>query len=76
MAFVLRVLDGLKELGIAPGAAAVFGRAAAVDLDQARIDDSGFGVGEALDPDRVLPAIAEVVKVRQRLRTDVFEDIA
>ena len=47
MAFVLRVLDGLKELGIAPGAAAVCGRAAAVDLDQARIDDSGFGVGQS-----------------------------
>ena len=49
-----------------PRAAAVFERAADADLDQARIEQSELGVGEALDLDRVIPAVAEVVEVGQR----------
>ena len=37
VAFVLRIVDGLEELGIAPGATDIFGRAASGCLDQARI---------------------------------------
>ena len=73
MAFVLWVLDGFEEIGIAPGAAAVFRRAASADLDQARVEHPGLGIGEAFDRNRLLPAIAEVVDVSQRVRADVFE---
>ena len=39
MTFVLGIPDGVEELGIAPGATAVFGRTAAAGFDQARIDE-------------------------------------
>ena len=35
----------------------------------------GIGIGDALDLDRVLPAVAEVVEIFERLHADVFEDI-
>src|SRR5258705_11789477 len=75
VACVLWVLDGFEEIGIAPGAAAVFRRAASADLDQARVEHPGLGIGEAVDRDRVLPANAEVVDVFQRLRADVLEPV-
>jgi len=31
---------------------------------------------EALDLDRVLPAVAEVIEIDKLLRSDVFEDVA
>src|SRR5207248_4178178 len=74
MAFVCWVLDCLDELSIAPRAAAVLGRAAAVDFSQARIDHTRLRSGEALDLDRVLPAIAEIVQVDEFVRADVFEN--
>ena len=43
VAFVLGILDGLEEFGIAPGAAAIFWRAATADLDQARIEHARLG---------------------------------
>jgi hypothetical protein len=75
MAFVLWVLDGFEELGIASGAAAVFRRAASAYLDQARVEHAGFRIGEAFHVDRVLPAIAEVIEIDELLGTHVFEDI-
>src|SRR4249920_164102 len=76
VAFVLGILDGLEEFGIAPGAASIFWRAATADLDQARVEHAWLGIGEMLDLDRVLPTVAEVIEVRQRLCADVFENVA
>ena len=59
--FVFWIADRLKKFGVAPGTADVFRRAAAGGLDQPRIGDARLGVAEALDLDRVLPAVAEVV---------------
>lgn len=63
MALVLFVADRLQHFSIAPGDADVFRRAAPSRLDQPRVKGAGFGVDEALDFDRVLPAVAEVVEI-------------
>ena len=76
MALVTGIGEGLEELAIAPRTADVLGWAVALGLDQARIKDTWFGIDQALDLDRVLPAIAEVVEILQRLRSDVFEHLA
>lgn len=73
MALMLGITHWFEELGVAPRAADVFGRTASGGLGQARIERSRLKIGEALDFDRVLPAVAEVVDVSQRLRADVFE---
>ena len=46
LALAPRILDGLEEFGIAPGAAAIFWRAATADLDQARVEHAWLGIGE------------------------------
>jgi hypothetical protein len=51
------ILDGGEEFSIAPGATAVFGRAAAGDFDEPRIDLPRLGIGEPLDLDCVLPTV-------------------
>lgn len=75
MTFVFWILDGFEEFSIAPWAAAVFGRTAAARVDQARIDDAGYRVEEALDFDRVVPAITKVVEISHRLGADVFDHL-
>ena len=45
-------------------------------LDQARIKNARFGIDDALDLDRVLPAIAKIVEVPQRLGTDILKHVA
>jgi hypothetical protein len=75
MTFVFWILDGFEEFSIAPWAAAVFGRTAAARVDQARIDDARYWVEEALDFDRVLPAITKVVEISHRLGADVFDHL-
>lgn len=62
VAFVGGVLDGFEEFGITPGAATILGRTAATDFDQTRIEYAWLGIDEALDLDRVLPAVAEVIE--------------
>jgi putative heme iron utilization protein len=52
-----------------------FGRAASCNVDQARIKNTGFRLEEALDLDRVPPAIAKVIEISQRLCADIFEDV-
>ena len=59
MALVSWIDDGLEELGIAPGSADVFGRAAALGLDQAGIGETRCWIADALDLERMFPAIAE-----------------
>ncbi len=60
VAFVLRIVGGLKEFGVAPRLTDIFGRAASGCFEQAGIKNAGLGIDEAFDLDRVLPAIAEV----------------
>jgi hypothetical protein len=59
--------DGLEELGIAPGPADVFGRTAALGVDQAGIGETRCWIADALDLDRMFPAIAEVVEIFEGL---------
>jgi hypothetical protein len=73
MAHVLGVSDGFEELSVAPGTADVFGRTASRDVDQARVCDTRHGIGDMLDLDRVLPAVAEVVEIFEGLHVDVFK---
>lgn len=75
MALVPGVGDGFEELAVAPRAADILRRAAPSGLDQAGISDARHGVIDTLDPDRVLPAVAEVVEVPERLRAGVFERV-
>ena len=76
VAFVLGIVDGLKELGVAPGATDVFGGTTSDGLDQARVNNIRLGGDEALDLDRVFPAIAKIVEVTQRLCADLLKHIA
>src|SRR6476620_3691409 len=75
VALVLRVADRLEELGIAQGSANVLGWAAACGVDQQRIEQAGDGIRDALDLDRVLPAVAEDVEVYHRLLTGILKDV-
>src|SRR4051794_9258796 len=75
MALVLRIGDRLEEFGVAPRSTDVLGRAASCGVDQERVSETGHGIRDALDLDRVFPAIAEVVEVFQRLRAGVLEDV-
>jgi hypothetical protein len=43
------IADRIEEFGIPPGAATIFGRAAAGRCDQARIEYAWLGVNELLD---------------------------
>src|SRR5262249_35103896 len=69
------IADCVHEFGVAPGATAIFGRAASGRCDQARIECAWLGIGEPLAVDRVLPAIAKIVDVPQRLRAGVFDHV-
>src|SRR5258708_38725661 len=75
MTLVLWVVDRLEEVGIAPGTADVFGGTAPCSLDQARVRNAGHGIGNALDLDRVLPAIAKIVEVSERLCANILEHV-
>jgi hypothetical protein len=75
MAFVLGVRQRLEHLGIAPWTADIFGRATSGRLKQARIGYGRIRGGQTLNLDRVLPAVAEVIKIAQRLRPGVFEHV-
>src|SRR5262245_44128568 len=58
---VLRVLDRLHQLLVAPRAAAVLGRARPLPGDAPRVADARLGGEHLLHLDRVLPVVAEVV---------------
>src|SRR5215471_18702118 len=75
VALVAGVCDSLKQLVIAPRTTDVLGWAVALGLDQAGIKHARFGIDQAFDLDRVLPAITEVVEILQGLCADVFEDV-
>ena len=63
---MLGVFDGLDQLSVAPGTAAILRRAAAADFGQARVDHAGFRICEPLDLDRMLP---DLVRCCPRKRT-------
>ena len=68
---VVRVLNLLQKVRVAPGAAAVLGRAASGAGQAAGIMDAGFRDQLLLDPDVVFPAVTEVVEVAEaRLGAD------
>ena len=73
MAQVLGVSDGFEEFCVAPGTADVFGRTATCGVDQARVCGTRRGIGDVLDLDRVLPAVAKVVEIFERLHADVLD---
>ncbi len=75
VALVLWIGNSFEHFGVAPRAATVLGRTAAADFNQARIERTRRGVGEAFDFDRVLPAIAEVIEIDELLCADIFEDV-
>src|SRR5215469_1246629 len=75
VALVAGVVEGLQELTIAPRTTDVLGWAVALGLDQAGIKHARFGIDQAFDLDRVLPAIAEVVEIPQCLCADVLENV-
>jgi hypothetical protein len=60
---VVRIGDRIEEVAVSPGAADILGRAASGGCDEARVGDAGHGISDALDADRVLPAVAEVVEI-------------
>ena len=59
MSLMSWILDGGEEFSIAPWATAVFGRAAAGNFDEARIERPRLGIGEPLNFDRVLNGSCE-----------------
>ena len=60
---VVRIGDRIEDVAVAPGAADILWRAASGCFGEARVGNAGHGISDALDADRVLPAVAEVVEV-------------
>lgn len=71
MPLVIGVGNGCEELLVAGRAADVLRRAAADRLDEPGIGGAGVWSGDALELYRVLPAVAEVVEVFERVLTPV-----
>jgi hypothetical protein len=67
--------DGIEELAVTPWATNILRRTASGCFDKARVVDAWHGISDALDTDRVLPAIAEVVEVFQRFGADILQNI-
>jgi len=72
MALVGRIGESLAELLIASRSADVLGRAAAGCFEEHGLRKADDGKG-TLDLDAVRPAVAEVVKVLERFRADIFD---
>lgn len=67
--------NGIEELVVAPGATDILWWTASGCFDKARIGDAWHGISDALDTDRVFPAVAEVVEVFERPGADILQDI-
>ena len=76
MALMAGIFESLDHIAIAPGAADVLRGAAAGGLDQSGIGDVRFGVRQTFDLDRMLPPVAEVVELAERLGSRAFEHVA
>jgi hypothetical protein len=75
VAVVRRVAHDLEEFVVACRATDVFGRASSYGVDQEWRSQAWDCVFDALDFDGVLPPIAEVVEILQRLDAAIFQDI-
>src|SRR5215471_5528319 len=75
MLLVVRISDCVEEVVVSPGAADILRRATSGCGDQARIGHAWDGISDALDADRMLPAVAEVVEVFERSGADVFQRV-
>jgi hypothetical protein len=75
VAFVFRIFDSVKQLGVTPRPSAILRRTAAANLDEARIEHTRFGIGETLDLDRVFPSVAEVIEIDELPGADIFENV-
>ncbi len=69
------IRDRIQELAVAPRTADVLGRAAPMGRKQPRVGDAGHRLHYALDLDRVLPAIPEIVKVAERYGARVLDHV-
>ena len=76
MALVAGVLYGFEEVSVAPWAADVLGRASSLGVKQYGIGGTRSAIDDAQELDRVLPAVAEVVEVVERLCAGILDDIA
>ena len=66
MLFVDGIGEGFEELLVAPGAADVLGRTGTGGLEEPWVDHAGGGIVDPLDPDAVVPVIAEVIDILDR----------
>jgi hypothetical protein len=66
----------LEELAVSPGPADIFRWAASDCFDEAGVGDAGDGIGDALDSNRVFPAVAKVVEVFERFGADILQRVA
>src|SRR5262245_59822956 len=73
VALVLRVGDGFQKFGITRWPTDIFRRTAAGGLKQTRIELARSSGVDALDLDRVLPAIAKVVDVSKPFDARIFD---
>ena len=73
VALVGGVGDGVEEVHVAKGAAHILGRAGTLAVEEARIACLGLRPGDGLDPDRVVPVVAEVVDVGELPRPGTQE---
>jgi hypothetical protein len=75
VAFMIGISECFEELAVAPGSANVLRWATSGRFDQTWIKKPGDRLGDALDPDRVFPAVAKVIEIFERLAADVFQDV-
>ena len=70
------ISDRIEELAVSPGPADIFRWAASDCFDEAGVGDAGDGIGDALDSNRVFPAVAKVVEVFERFGADILQHVA
>src|SRR5262245_37048898 len=73
VALVLRVGEGLQKLGITRWPTDIFRRTAAGGVNETRIELARSSGVDALDLDRVLPAVAKVVDVSKPFDARFFD---
>src|SRR5208282_6810179 len=72
---MVRIVERLYQVAIAPRAADVLRRTASGGFNEARVNDVRLRVRDAFDLDRVFPAVAEVAEIAQRLCSGAFERV-
>jgi hypothetical protein len=75
MALMVGIGHGFEKFGIAPWPADILGRAATFGREQTRIDYLGFGRVNSLQLNGVLPVVAEVVDVFERVVAGLRQEL-